>query len=78
MVRMAAMRKWVLLTVVLGVAGCGRDDDAAFREKLKAGAPCSDLFEARNAVDPHSPQIRSMNESLRSVGCFTQTSERKD
>jgi len=48
--------------------------DAALRE----GASCAQLFELRNQRDPEDPIVKRMNESLRSVGCFSSSSTRQD
>lgn len=63
------------------VAACGGDDAGgglSFDEAVDAGEPCDVLFEIRNEFDPDSPLIESANERLRSIGCFSSTSERTD
>ena len=47
-----------------------------FQERLDAGAPCSELFEIRNALDSKSPLLPGINERLRGIGCFTASSTR--
>jgi hypothetical protein len=50
----------------------------SFEEKLRAGATCQELFDIRNALDPHSAEIPRLNEQLRSVGCYSASSSRTD
>lgn len=47
-----------------------------FRQRLVDGAPCSELYELRNALDPNSDTIQHMNEDLRGIGCYSSTSTR--
>lgn len=42
------------------------------------GEPCSALYAHRNELDPKDPRLVKMNETLRTIGCFTSRSERTD
>ena len=62
------------------LAGGSDDDDRAgdFDSRLRAGAPCSELFAIRNELDPYSNLVSRMNGQLRGVGCHDISSERTD
>lgn len=71
--------------VVLTLAGCGgsgpSEGDAggqSFDDALDNGASCQELFDIRNELDPKDPAIEDINETLRSIGCYSATSERTD
>jgi hypothetical protein len=70
---------------VLMLGGCGGTSEGgavdglpSFQEAVDSAAPCSELFEIRNSWDPKSPMIEPANQTLRSIGCYSATSERTD
>jgi hypothetical protein len=77
------MRFLCVLVLVPVVASCGggggtKDDYPSFQDRLNAGATCEELFGIRNAVDPKSPLIETMNQDLRAIGCYSMSSVRTD
>lgn len=71
--------------LVLTLAGCGGSEpgqeDAggrSFGDVLDSGASCQELFDIRNELDPKDPAIDNINETLRSIGCYSATSDRTD
>ena len=54
----------------------GPPSATTIRAKIAAGASCAELFEARNALDPHSPDIPTINVNLREIGCNSSGSTR--
>lgn len=58
---------------------CGPEKSPAesFYEGIEGSASCQELFDRRNALDPHDPKIEGMNEALRSVGCYMSSDTRK-
>jgi hypothetical protein len=72
------------VALVLTLTACGGSGDAAdeglpgFQDAVDSGAPCSELFEIRNSWEPDSANVERANETLRSIGCFSRTSERTD
>lgn len=49
-----------------------------FRVALDRGADCETLFAIRNALDPKDPIKLVINDDLRSVGCFSRKSTRRE
>lgn len=76
----------VVAVVLLGLVACGDDDGGgsgpqrlpSFEDALNDGASCRDLFDIRNAWDPHSPLVEQANVQLRGIGCYSRNSERTD
>ncbi len=65
------------------ITGCGGGsdssaDDRSFEQAVDEGASCEELFEIRNGWDSDDPLIQPANETLRSIGCFSSSSERTD
>jgi hypothetical protein len=48
-----------------------------FREAFDAGAECDVLVELKNGMHPKDPLRNDAVKDLRSVGCFSRTSERR-
>lgn len=79
-------RRAIVLVSLVALVGCSSTSEAetrretleAFRLQLEAGMPCFGLFEIRNELDPKDPVIEQMNEMLREIGCYLDTSERTD
>jgi hypothetical protein len=68
-----------VIAATIALTACNNDNnDMTFEEALDADEPCTRLFEIRNDTEPDSPLIESMNEQLRSVGCYSSDSERTD
>ena len=77
----AAVIPLATLAVLTGCASSEEtpsEDQRSFGEALDSGAPCGELFDIRNELDPKDPAIETINESLRSIGCFNSSSERTD
>lgn len=73
--------KWLPhLMMGLALIGCAAEVDPveAFDQALRAGAPCSRLFDLRNEIDPDYPAMGILNAKLRNVGCHSSTSTRTD
>ena len=82
------MRSALAMTVLIVLmGGCGpgvydhRNDAsphtaADIDRKIAAGEPCALLFEARNRLDPKSPDIPAINVRFREIGCYMNTSTR--
>lgn len=71
----------VCASLIFTGCGGGESDEAgerSFEEAVDAGASCEELFEIRNGWDPKSPRIEPANEVLRSIGCYSASSERTD
>jgi hypothetical protein len=70
----------IVMAVLAGCANGAQSDAPAgnFDDRLKAGAPCSELFAIRNELDWKTQRYAHMNEQLRAVGCYLSTSERTD
>lgn len=50
----------------------------AFYAGVRGDLSCRELFDFRNELDPGDSEIEAMNEALRSIGCFSSTSQRTD
>jgi hypothetical protein len=48
-----------------------------FRDAFDAGVDCPGLIELKNRMHPHDPLRNDAVKDLRSVGCFSSTSERR-
>ena len=57
------------------VAGSDFDE---FMRRVQAQDTCQELFEFRNALDPHSPYHGRINTELRAIGCLSSGSTRTD
>jgi uncharacterized lipoprotein len=70
----------ISVALVLVLAGCSSQANTSlsFSDAIDAGLGCPKLFEMRNELDPHDPKIPRMNEQLREIGCYMNTSERTD
>lgn len=71
--------------LVAALAGCGGSEPGqedtggrSFDGALDSGASCQELFDIRNELDPKDPAIEDINQTLRSIGCYSATSERTD
>lgn len=62
--------------VTIEVSGRG-GTAKTIRTRIDAGASCAELFEARNVINPQSPDIPAINASLREIGCYSSSSTRK-
>lgn len=79
----------IALAISLVVGGCADPsppdtpnfDEATYSDFLEAfnsGSDCPKLYRIRNNMDPDDPNAESVNEALRSVGCFSSSSSRTD
>ncbi len=74
-----ALTLWILFmaTLVGTPSSVVAEDYTSFREALDSGAGCKELFRIRNSLDPKAPEIKRINEDLRDVGCFSDSSQGK-
>lgn len=72
------MRAWLVVWVAIWVSGCSDNPYSQFVREFQAGADCPRLFELRNDAKRAASLARQeeMNTKLRSVQCFSSTSER--
>lgn len=72
------MRTLVAILTTTILQGCTTDSRTRFTQELEAGADCERLFELRNdAKNGASVAVQEeMNTKLRSVQCFSSTSQR--
>lgn len=74
--RVRALAALLLVAGLLSACGSG-DTFEEFQSAFTSGASCERLFEIRNEMDPDDPRQSEMNSMLRSVECFSTTSERQ-
>jgi hypothetical protein len=74
------MRTMIVIALCPLLAGCPGSSDPleALTQRIESGASCADLFEARNAIDPHAPNLPKVNQALRDIGCYSSSSTRSD
>lgn len=89
MLGMGTRRRWRTVSrlaaaaaVATTIAGCGQPQAETsaegFEQAMQSGASCSELFDIRNELDPGSPLVEEYNVTLRSIGCYSSSSERTD
>ena len=78
----------VVLPLAGLLSGCGVDvhlhsgEEASpptaddINRKVAAGESCGVLFQMRNQLDPHSPDIPRINARFREIGCYMNSSTR--
>ena len=78
-------RSWnlffIFAVLTTAMIACGSESSEIIEEfmnDLHAGASCEELFVMRNSVDPSDPITDRMNRELRSIGCYSSSSERTD
>lgn len=80
---MPSLKRALVVLLAVAVTACGGGDDSdptqQFRDGVRNGVPCSELYTYRNELDPKDSVIEDyMNPTLRDIGCFTSGSERTD
>jgi hypothetical protein len=64
-------------TATVSVTDSGPPSAAKIKRQINAGVGCAELFETRNALDPHSPDIPTINANLREIGCYSSSTRTK-
>lgn len=74
--------RYVLAACALALAACTIPSENPTYADLKVegdeGANCAILFSMRDYIDSKDPDFNRANVYLRSIGCFSPTSERSD
>lgn len=68
-----------LVLVGIALAGCNggtAGPGERFADAVESGAPCAELFAIRNELDPKSPLVVEMNDTLRGIGGYSSSAER--